>query len=141
MTTIAYKDGVLAADTLMTSGGARCGYQAKIERRGRLVLGHAGVRSNYEAFRDWIAAGAPGRFTCKDGNVFVIAPGELPLVWGDGDTPWRETEPFWALGAGERYAVGAMAQGASARKAVKVAMQFDTATGGEVTVLRVSGGE
>lgn len=135
VTTIAYRDGVLAADTLMTANGMRAGDQVKIMRRGRLIIGFAGASRNFEAFRNWLASGATGAFSSEDGNVFIIPPDGCPVVWGDGDTPWRETAPFWALGTGEAVAMGAMQAGSSAEDAVRAAIALDVNSGGEITVL------
>jgi len=44
--------------------------------------------------------------------------------------------PFFAMGSGKEFALGAMGQGASAEQAVDVAMRFDPGTGGEIMVLR-----
>lgn len=40
------------------------------------------------------------------------------------------------MGSGGEFASGAMAMGATAAEAVRIAMKFDTKTGGEITVLR-----
>lgn len=136
MTTIAYRDGVLAADTLVTANNMRSGFLTKIARQGRLLVGFCGRSANYEAFRNWLAAGMNGSFKSEDGNVFVIPPEGPAIIWGDGDTPWRETAPFWALGSGEAPALGAMQAGASAEEAVKAAIALDVWSGGEITVLR-----
>lgn len=136
MTTVAYRDGVVAADTLITAGHTRCGYAAKIMRHGRLILGFCGKKSNFEAFRDWVAAGMPGRFASEGGNVFIAPPTGPAIVWGDGNTPWRETEDCWALGSGDDLAMGAMLAGATAEDAVRAAIAVDTGSGGEITVLR-----
>jgi 20S proteasome alpha/beta subunit len=139
LTTIAYRDGVLAADTLTTASGTRCGEMAKIYREGRLLVGFCGNASNFEAFRSWVRAGAEGRFKSENGNVFILPPEGPAVVWGDGDYPWREAAPFWALGSGESIALGAMAVGATAEQAVRAAIEFDTASGGNVTVLSREG--
>lgn len=136
MTTIAYRDGVVAADTLITANGMRAGEMAKIMRRGRLLVGFAGASRNFEAFRNWLSAGMPGSFKSEGGNVFILAPGFPPIVWGDGDTPWRETAETWALGSGEAAAMGAMQVGASAERAVQAAIALDVNCGGKITVLR-----
>lgn len=137
MTTIAYRDGVLAADTLTTANGIRCGHHVKIHRFGRLLTGYCGRSSNYEAFRSWVKAGAEGKFTSAEGNVFIVTPDGVAIVWGDGDYPWRETGAMWALGSGEQLALGAMAAGATAEEAIHAAIAWDTGSGGPVTAIRL----
>lgn len=41
-------------------------------------------------------------------------------------------EPFFAIGSAYKYALGAMAAGASAKKAVEIACRYDTACGGKI---------
>lgn len=135
MTTIAYRDGVLAADSLMTVGDTRAGTMTKIYRQGRLLIGFSGRSSNFESFRSWVKAGAEGRFASEGGNVFIIPPEGPAVIWGDNDYPWRESSDYWALGSGEHFALGAMAMGATAEEAVRVTATWDLATGGDITVL------
>ena len=42
-----------------------------------------------------------------------------------------------AIGSGSEYALGAMAMGASAKRAVQIASRFDPSTGRGVTVAKV----
>lgn len=136
MTTIAYRDGILAADTQMAADDLRCGEASKIMRQGRLLIGFCGKLSNFEAFRSWLVGGMEGRFRSEGGNVFILPPSGPAIVWGDGDYPWRETSDFWALGSGERIAIGAMDAGATAEDAVRAAIRWDTSSGGEVLTLQ-----
>jgi len=135
LTVIAYRDGILAADSLLTFGGTRGGYARKIMRHGSLLIGFCGKSTNFEAFRNWVAAGMVGTFKSDDGNVFIIPPAGPAIVWGTGETPWRETAPYWALGDGDEIALGAMAAGASAPEAVRIAIEHKTSCGGEVVIL------
>lgn len=138
MTTIAYRDGVLAADTLSSSSGTVAGYQTKIYRERGLLLGGAGSVAAFERFRDWIRSGMAGDCPLqKDiGNMFVITPDGRCTMWCD-DGPFRITADFWALGSGELLALGAMEVGASAAEAVRAAIKHDTRSGGDVTTLRL----
>lgn len=51
------------------------------------------------------------------------------------NAPYPVDGPFFAVGSGAEIAIGAMAMGASAEQAVKIAAMYDTQTGGKVTVL------
>jgi hypothetical protein len=46
---------------------------------------------------------------------------------------------FWSVGSGELYAIGAMAQGATAEEAVAIACDLDPWTARPITVLRRKG--
>lgn len=138
MTTIAYRDGVLAADTLSTSNGLVDDYGPKIWRLGRLLVGAAGSRALCLKFRGWVASGMGGEgpFDGKDeGNGLVIPP-EGPLVCWSYLGCWPVNAPFYALGSGYQIAMGAMQMGATAEQAIQAAAAHDTMTGGEITVLR-----
>lgn len=47
------------------------------------------------------------------------------------------TAPYFAVGSGDEYALGAMCMGASAIEAVGAAIRFDPHSGGSITVLRI----
>lgn len=140
MTTIAYRDGILAADTLITAGNIRCGTETKIKARGPLLYGSCGSCGLTDKVEAWIRAGMIGdrphlKAGEATGSVFVFMPDDK-IVWmhEDGDTVL--TAPYWAAGSGEKFALGAMAHGASAEEAVRAAIVHDTGSGGSVTVLR-----
>jgi ATP-dependent protease HslVU (ClpYQ) peptidase subunit len=137
MTTIAWDGHSLAADTLFNSGGQFAGFDAKIHRLGRLLIGCAGSVAVYEQFRDWVKGGMKGECPLKKdiANTFVVTPEGRAVMWCD-DGPFRVSTTQWALGSGERYALGAMEMGATAAEAVAAAIRHDLASGGEVMVLR-----
>jgi hypothetical protein len=138
LTTLAYRDGVLAADTLWVGGGTRDGYGPKIERIGNLLVGMSGSIPMGLRFRAWVASGFAGACPlddCPDGNGLIIWPHGV-VGWCSRGA-WPVSEPFYTLGSGEQYAMGALAMGATAEEAVRVAMRFDVSTGGEITVLKL----
>lgn len=139
MTTIVYRDGVLAADTQITSGNnARCGSVIKI---GATDDGHwwgfSGCTQHQEAFADWACGfrvDTPSKWDGAGVGILVEPSGRVREWWGEG---WIEaSSPFHAWGSGERVARGAMAAGADAERAVAIAIEIDPETGGEITVLR-----
>lgn len=136
MTTIAWDGKTLAADTLTTCDGVVAGHNTKIWREGRLLIGGAGSRTITLQFRGWVRAGMDGDCPLRKdvGNVFVIAPDGRGVMWCD-DGPFEIGPEPWALGSGEKFALGAMAMGADAAKAVQVAMQYDRGSGGAVIAL------
>lgn len=139
MTTIAYRDGVLAADSLSTSNGLRDNVGRKIWRVGRLLVGAAGGRGDCLRFRAWVAEGCigPNPFVGSEGgNGLVITPEGQVACWGTAG-PWPVTSPFYSLGSGYQIAVGAMEMGASAEEAVRAAIVHDTCSGGPVQTLRL----
>lgn len=142
MTTIAYRDGILATDRLITSGGERCGAYTKGRNIGRLMYASAGSCGLTEAVGEWLRAGARGepprlKDGDREGSVYVFLP-DHTIVWFhcDGVTPIRA--PYWAAGSGGPYALGAMAAGASAKDAVIAAIKHDTGSGEGVETLRIA---
>lgn len=142
MTTIAYRDGVLAADTLVTSGDIRCGSEVKIRALGPLLYGSCGSCGLTDKVEAWMRGGMKGDrppLRVPDGSatgaVFVFMP-DHTVLWmhEDGDTVIRA--PYWAAGSGEMYALGAMALGATAPEAVKAAIVHDVGSGGPITVIK-----
>lgn len=137
MTTIAYRDGVLAADSLGTAGGYRDGHCVKIRRIGRLLVGGCGNGAICEQFVDWVKKGMNGASPwtgTEAGNSLVICPDGTLLMFGQSG-PWRSSSDFYALGSGELLALGAMAHGATAHQAVEAAIRFDCHSGGPIRTL------
>lgn len=139
MTTIAYKDGVLASDTLGTSGGLRdCNRIQKVHKVGPLLVAGAGASALCARFTEWVRAGMKGDSPWtgnEGGNSLIIMPDDTILVFGMNG-PWRVKQPVYAMGSGESLALGAMAAGASAEQAVEIAMRYDIYSGGEIRTVR-----
>ena len=141
MTTIAWKGRDLAADTMALSGILRQYVPQKICRLpdGSLI-GHAGGTETALIVIQWFRDGERQEVKPKfEGDEWP----RIILLRSDGScweyekhlVPMRIYEQFWAIGSGRELAIGAMAQGASARGAVEIAMRWDTGSGGEVEVL------
>ena len=145
MTTVAFKDGILAADTLVTAGGQRDGYMKKaaVLKDGTLAA-HSGTATYWGKFLAWDAGGRVGdcpvvgiseKEDCT--NVLEVLPSGRLRMWSNsGSWEFEPVEGVYGIGSGGEYAVGAMAMGATAEEAVRLAMRFDSRTGGEITVLR-----
>lgn len=144
MSIVAFKNGVLAADSLATAeDGRRGGYVDKI---GALEDGSlwafVGASWYAEGFAQWaknVDSPTPPSFDHKEATgVLITADGRVREWWGDG---WDEIRaPFHAWGCGAALAIGAMAHGASAELAVAIACEWDTACGGEIQVLELGAG-
>lgn len=142
MSTIAYRDGVLAADTAAFRGNTVvCGIR-KIDRRadGTLV-GAVGMAGFAAAFRAWVLNGETGprpepgnTETSSDAGLIVRPDGPLE-VHEEGGVLLLDV-PYYALGAGRDQALGAMFAGAPAQVAIAAAIAHDIYTAGEITVLR-----
>ena len=141
MTTIAFRSGQLAADTLIAYTNITNGSRPKIERCGAYTAALAGSAWLRRPLEEWCRAGCPidkvpqalldneSSFAAliidRDGKVFEFDNGYLTPVYAD----------YTAIGSGAMLALGAMAHGASAEEAVLAAALHDKNTGGPVTIL------
>ncbi|WP_374387103.1 hypothetical protein [Brevundimonas sp.] len=140
MTTIAYRDGVLAADTLATWGDSRDGRISKIVKRGPILACAGGAVAGGQRFLDWVRTGMQGdppESTTGDGEWYgyIITPDDQFCLWGPRGWERCRGETL-TLGSGSEYAKGAMSMGADAVRAVEVAILHDTKSGGPIEVLR-----
>jgi 20S proteasome alpha/beta subunit len=138
MTTIAYKGGVMAADSLATCNGMRDSMALKVRRVGPLLIGGAGTAATCERFVDWVRKGMHGLSPWdgnEGGNSFIVLPDDTIVVFGQSG-PWRVKSDFYAMGSGEQIALGAMAHGATAEQAVEHAIRFDIHSGGPIRTVK-----
>lgn len=143
MTTIVYRDGVMAADSRAYAGNKQpLGFKAKIHRfadgslfgassskvgqcdKLRKMVEERGIEA---AFDKEIAA--QGMLVRPNGDVFYF---------NDQDA-WSGpiTTDYAAIGSGEEYAMGALKMGADAIKAVEIAIECDVWTDGPIMALRL----
>jgi hypothetical protein len=152
LTTIAYRDGVLAADSWETysseDGGAHRHICAKLFCKtitvGRksfdVLIGTAGETSPSLLFVDWYGSGKePPQMLCDLGGDFlclILTPKGL----FEADVycrPVQVMESFYAIGSGAKAALAAMHCGKSAVDAVRIAARIDPYTGGRVMHMKL----
>jgi ATP-dependent protease HslVU (ClpYQ) peptidase subunit len=147
MTTIAYRDGVMAADSRAYAGDSSLiGTKTKIHRLDDGTLFGSSSRTvGADAFlRRWVESGcAPPQSDGLKPDTF-----EVLLVRKDGSVFYAHdnleltgplTCDFFAIGSGDTYAKCAMLMGADAVRAVEIAGQLDVWTGGPTSVLHLDG--
>lgn len=168
MTTIVYRDGILAADSLVvTPQGTRVDLARKLEifdlgsQAGRWALGYGGNPGWIPGLRAWAKRSLPdhqakcdyGLFhrpdvddhfgllaVLVDSTPFAMDRSRTVLV-AFSNSGWIPISmPYAALGTGEPYARGALEHGASAIEAVEIAARLDIHTGGPVRWIDVSTG-
>lgn len=138
MTTIVYRDGILAADSLVTDRGARCFTVTKIGRINGSLWGAAGSLDGMQAFMDWARNGAPQDRMPRLGEEFEgvnVTPDGSILWYGQSLSPARMHAPYVAIGSGFRIALGALWMGATAKQAVECCASIDMQTGGDIVTL------
>lgn len=143
MTTIAYRNGILAADTRVTIGGSAVGRMIKIARREDGALAFAAGAAGYNhAFLNWFMQGEkekpPEAKLCDnliDRGVIVHSEGGMITVF-EPDGKFEFSAPYCAIGSGRDIALGVMHHGGSAEQAVEAAIHHDNDTGGSIVVLK-----
>lgn len=137
MTSVAFDGTYLAADKLM--GGRHTVCKIFPIADGCWMAG-AGDYCQIVEVAEWFKAGAP-----RDAKPDVDGDSDYLLI-EQGRAYWltvpylrkvRINERIAALGSGSMYALGAMAMGASAAKAVRIASTFDPHTGRGITTIKV----
>lgn len=142
MTTLVYRDGVLAADSQATSFDRKCpGTHRKVAK---LPSGHlVGIVGDLTFFRPFLDEFDPhvddplercGVVPDDDHTAIVVVdPDGSVRVYSDCSY-WEEPidAPYLAYGSGSSYALGAMASGSSARTAVEQACKYDIYSSGRV---------
>lgn len=147
MTTIAYRDGVMAADSLSsTSDGTKFYHTQKLYRRTvgkgkqrrKVVMGLCGNVAACLAFIDWFGSDEQPPSVQSDEDFTVILADNGRLYEANRFFRLEKIrEPFYAIGSGAEAALAAMHMGADAKQAVKVACKVNLGTGGKVRSVRV----
>lgn len=135
MTTIAYRAGVLAADTMMSYADTPVTLpDFKLFIAGGYAVGVCGdcrmIPTIKRWFEDHHCKPAKASERVWDDGFDLLAmnvKGELFTVFADTLHPYPSE--FFAVGSGRLPALGAMARGASAVEAVEIASRFDVHTG------------
>lgn len=148
MTTIAYRKGVMAADSQASwdSGIKTCTMKKLSRLRGHLI-GIAGAVHTAGIFLRWFENGATGDLDLKgldaeeDFIAMVVTPAQEIYTMTRLLTPVLEQAEFFAIGSGAAPAMAAMKMGGSAKRAVEVACEIDLFTGGPVKTIRFARGK
>ena len=136
MTTIVYRDGIMAADTRGYSGEKYpLGLRLKVRRldNGDLL----GVSSNKVGQADCVASWFQAKetpvqlterlaaFDAPSFKALLVAPDGTGRLYDDSGWPSEADGPYYALGSGEDFAYGALGAGLSAVRALTVAIEMD----------------
>lgn len=141
MTIIAYRDGVMAADSRVTvdseAGGTRLFRCEKLFRKtikiGRrkkvpVIIGTAGESAPGLIFVDWYGSDKPPPSQLIEGEADFTCLILRPDGLYEADKwcrPERIPHKFYAIGSGAKAALGAMYKGASAIEAVEITCKID----------------
>lgn len=133
MTTIAYKDGVLAADSLATFGSATF-KETKITRLpDGTVVAIAGEGSAGNRFLEWLMGEGEEMPEQQDFAALRVTADGVLVYTGEYTTAALTTDPV-AIGSGGNFAIAGMHLGMTAAEAVQLATEIDPNSGGPVCV-------
>ena len=149
MTTIVYRNGILASDSLCTRNGVVVGEYEKIVDLHGFLMGGSGDLAKvcqlfewFEAHGPWDKPPAPPE-ACKakenEDYTIIFIQKTTGKTWelDNGGQPHLLLSPFMAIGSGRQLALGAMEMGASAEQAVLAAIKHDIYSGGQIRTLTV----
>lgn len=145
MTTVAYRDGILAADSLTTRGNISIAGIQKLFKSNTVLVGICGNLHEAVPFVKWVldTSNSVERvedFYHHDSPLDAEADTEALVVDRDGvcwfmhasGNVFKFDEDYAAAGSGDYFALGAMYHGASATEAVAASAALDLYTGGEI---------
>lgn len=139
MTTIAFDGKTLAADTCWQSAYRQQHATKKISKKNGVMWGSAGAAVDLVLFDQWMQRGSPhddkpALEYPDEFSALVIRNGEAYRCEGKSLTLMPAGTPS-ATGSGCNEAMGAMMAGASAKRAVEIAIKLDSGSGGKVNTI------
>jgi 20S proteasome alpha/beta subunit len=137
VTTIAYRDGVLAGDTRVCVGDSvYTDRQRKVWRlRDGRLFGWAGAVEKAEIMRRHLLGKGEAPVDQNLSCIIVEPSGAIRMHEG---AIWvKQAGPYVALGTGQTAALAAMDAGASAIEAVRIGIKRDANSGGRVMSVKL----
>jgi hypothetical protein len=134
-TVIATKEGIYT-DT-------KCSYKInfkvhKFAKIGTSIFAGAGDLEGVSLFFDWRRNGGDMPTLDDDVDILEVCSDGI-FLWGKKCIRLHVNEDFYAVGSGSHYAMGAMAMGATPRKAIEIASRLDSDTGLPIESIKLRG--
>lgn len=151
MTTVVYAHGVMVADTRVHIGPSYMDGVPKIFNTGKYLVGAVGNYYHAKPMFDWIKHiqdrhETPMSFYKDKTDSVPVEDCDSSFMVARGDDIWiirgplafKIPRPSAALGSGEEYAMGALEAGADPLKALRIVIDHDSGTGGDLVWLDAS---
>ncbi len=145
MTIIAWRDGIMAADSAIhfndtQSGTTKKIFYIKVENK-PMLIGAAGAHDFITQWLKWYTAslGSEKYPTNTDSVILTVTQEGDDYALHNFErypTPARIYAPFAALGSGHEIARGAMHMGATAHQAVEAAIELDPWCSGPIETIQ-----
>lgn len=127
----------MVADSRVT-GGVHFKSKKIFQIDGKLI-GIAGTMTHALKFVEWVTHGTPMNFVYdKEACSFdaLVMDGGFLIHYDNELAPIVVDEPYYAIGSGAEYALGAMDAGASPQRAVELAILRDECSGPPVVTVK-----
>lgn len=143
MTTIAYRNGIMVADTrAFFNHGRPIGITTKIFNTNGILYGaSSGSPGVGSTLCEWFKATGgdvekmPERLEKESFTFLAVNPDGVGRFFSE-EWCWKAVQaPFYALGSGTEYALGALYHGASAKEAIEIACKCDVWSEPPLTML------
>lgn len=141
MTVIAYRNGVLAADTGVWRGALWIGEVEKIARIGPVLAGASGRETDVQVFFEWVLNGRNPDARpemSKDFEGCVVEPDGVFRLYHKKLIASSGTSEWGSAGSGFEFLSGCMAAGATAPEAIALAIKYHESAAGRVTTLKLA---
>lgn len=144
MTTIAYRDGVLAGDSLCCRAGWKVGatFRKVFKTPDGRLIGLCGDAAHIMKLVEWLMMPPKNRLgerprLDKDTGTVVEVLSNGKARYYEHDHYHDTNDRYWSVGSGSIAALVAMDMGADAATAVRAAARRDDSTGGKVRTVRL----
>lgn len=147
MTVIAYRNGVMASDSLVNADHVNVGTVKKVTKKAGWLAGGAGnlrdIALFLEIFEESIEEAGEEFIISPEakfenlGGIIVSPEGKVWHIEASG-YPYQVEDDFHVNGIGYEIAIGAFEMGATAEQAVEVAIKRSANCGGPVQVVRLA---
>lgn len=136
MSVVVWDGKTLAADRQATNAGLRRRVSKMKQLADGTILAFVGKQDTGLALLKWYEEGHqadkfPASQKDKDdwSSMIVVQPNGTVFVYEQWGEPIETFDEYMAWGSGRDFAIGAMAMGADAKRAVEIASQFSTDCG------------
>jgi ATP-dependent protease HslVU (ClpYQ) peptidase subunit len=139
MTTVVYRDGIMASDTQLSRGNLKNRFKKTFKFKDGSLFGISGELISCMRIKDWFASdmkGEPPQFA-DDNAAECMLVNKHGLFLIDGELyPIEMEDGFLAIGSGAPYALSAMSCGKTALEALEIASEWDAGTSAPFNVMR-----
>jgi len=141
MTVVAFRDGVMASDSAVTTGDEFfCTTQKLFRAKDGSIAGFTGNLSQMGTFKRWFEESYPEVEVPKMGGTWetLIVHPDLSMWWTNGKGLLVEIKgQSMTIGSGGMWAKGALEAGATPAQAVQVAIDYNTACRGPIQIMQL----